>query len=162
MPYDKFLDYLSRSSIWPADKLSGKSCFIKLLSIEGLFLQVEQFSDFGPAPTIKRSSRLRRPQSSDPKRVSRVSCLSESCVFGEAVAEEKRAKDELVIEREDLRQSIGPSVEPPSFKTGPFDTLEQIPQLREMFRMQLEPTLEQKTSVQTGPDLQLIAFNAKG
>lgn len=28
--------------------------------------------------------------------------------------------------------------------------------------MKLEPTLEQKTSVQTGPDLQLIAFNAKG
>lgn len=28
--------------------------------------------------------------------------------------------------------------------------------------MKLEPTLEQQISVQTGPDLQLLAFNSKG
>lgn len=142
VPYDKFMDYLSRSSIWPEKWLKGKSCFAKLLNIDGLFLQVKQYSDFAPVPLVRRSSRLKRPQSSDPKRVSRVSCLSDSRVFGEAVAEDGRAKDELVVEKEDLKQSVVPTVEPPSFKAGPFDTLEQIPELREMFKMKLEPTLE--------------------
>ena len=63
---------------------------------------------------------------------------------------------------DELKASVGPQVEPPSFKIGGQDTLEQIPQLREMFKMQLEPTLEHKTAVQTGPDLQLIAINDKG
>lgn len=78
--------------------------------------------------------------------MSRVSCLSESRVFGEAVPDDG-AKDDLMLDKDELKQSVGPTVEPPSFKAGPFDTLEQIPQLREMFKMKLEPTLEQKTSV---------------
>lgn len=117
------MEYLSQSSFWPVEKLNGKSCFMKLLDIDGLFLQVKQYSDYRPAPAVKRSSRLRRPQSSDLRRVSHASCLSESRVFGEAVAEEG-AKDDLVIDKDDLKQSIGPKVEPPSFKAGPFDTLE--------------------------------------
>lgn len=138
---------------------------MKLINIEGLFLQVNQYTDIKKVPVSnKRMSRAIRPRSSDPKRISKVSCLSDSHVFGDALDQEGRAapKEDFEVYEDKMKQSFGPCVDPPSFKAPEKDTLEQIPQLREMFRMRLEPTLQNKIAVQTGPDLQLIAFNSRG
>ena len=56
-----------------------------------------------------------------------MSCLSDSQVFGEAYEIETKAKQNLFVNVEEMKQSVGPQVEPPSFKIGGQDTLEQIP-----------------------------------
>ena len=59
-------------------------------------------------------------------------------------------------------QSLDTRIAPPSFVRNKNDTFVQIPELQEMFRVYLEPNIDQKILVQTGPDLQLIAYNLQG
>lgn len=42
------------------------------------------------------------------------------------------------------------------------DEFEKMAELNELFQMNLEPALNKKILIQTGPDLQLIAYDQKG
>jgi hypothetical protein len=52
---------MTKSIVWPIDLEDEKNTFVKLLNIEEIFLLVKAPTELESLPTIKETSKLRRP-----------------------------------------------------------------------------------------------------
>lgn len=183
VPFSAFMEYIQNSQLWQRSGLRKQEQFIRLLSIEDLFLkvkiieQVPQHSKskanprkttVSPEPFPKRKKMDHRGFDSDVESEDYIEDILEGLEGDDdestlnSMARRMRAQANLQQGLSRRTQNCKMADAGDLLDQKSDGSIEKIPQLHKLFTDDIEPCNKQKIMVQTGPDLRLVTYNKDG